>query len=63
MTDTEHDVDVRPMTEDEQQAERLSPDPREPWLARCSCGASMLPLLPGEANAWAQGHLSTRPVR
>jgi hypothetical protein len=58
-----HEVDVRPMTDDEIRTEALSPGTRrqDPWLAECSCGARMLPLLPGEANAWEQGHLGTRP--
>lgn len=57
-----HEVDVRPMTDAEKRAERLTDQRAEQWLARCTCGAEMLPLYPGEANAWEQGHLSTRPV-
>jgi hypothetical protein len=57
-----HEVDVRPMTDDEIRAERLTQPAGDPWLARCTCGAEMLPLYPGEANAWEQGHLGTRPV-
>jgi hypothetical protein len=57
-----HKVDVRPMTDDEIRAERLTQPAGDPWLARCTCGAEMLPLYPGEANAWEQGHLGTRPM-
>jgi hypothetical protein len=56
-----HEVDVRPMTDDEIRAEQLTQPAGDPWLARCTCGAEMLPLYPGEANAWEQGHLGTRP--
>jgi hypothetical protein len=56
-----HEVDVRPMTDDEIRAEQLTQPAGDPWLARCTCGAEMLPLYPGGANAWEQGHLGTRP--
>jgi hypothetical protein len=58
-----HVVDVRPMTDDEIRAERLTQPAGDPWLARCTCGAEMLPLYPGEANAWEQSHLGTKPAR